>query len=348
MAVADPIRANFVHLTGQECDRDGDLIERLKGWCDQELQERVGLLSTRKANGFIRECHGDMHLGNTVLVNDVIVIFDCIEFNEDLRWIDVFSDIAFCAMDLEDRGRPDLAHRFVNGYLEWSGDYGGLGVFALYIVYRALVRAKVTRLRCAQADCSSAEAERLNREFRDYLVLAERSTRCSRPFLAITHGVSGSGKTFGSQLVVDRLGAIRIRSDIERKRLAGIDPLAASGSGICADLYAPDFTDRTNERLRALAAEVLENGFSALVDANFLIRTHRELLRRLQDSHPLPAEIADCVEEVRTGLRVDADRRLVQYDEPGFVQKGDSEIQSPRHPAGKGCHRTIRARSQAC
>ena len=82
LAVADPIRANFVHLTGQECDRDGDLIERLKGWCDQELQERVGLLSTRKANGFIRECHGDMHLGNTVLVNDVIVIFDCIEFNE--------------------------------------------------------------------------------------------------------------------------------------------------------------------------------------------------------------------------------------------------------------------------
>jgi len=166
-------------------------------------------------------------------------------------------------------------------------------VFALYFVYRALVRAKVTRLRCAQADCSHEETERLDREFRDYLVLAEHSTRRPRPFLAITHGVSGSGKTFGSELVVDRLGAIRIRSDIERKRLAGFEPLAISGSGICSHLYAPDFTDRTYERLRALAAEVLENGFPVLVDATFLKRSHRELLRRLAERMGVPFMLLD-------------------------------------------------------
>ena len=189
---------------------------------EEELTRRGDDLKVRKKNGFIRECHGDMHLGNMFLVEDSITIFDCIEFNPNLRWIDVASEVAFCTMDLQDRGRADLARRFLNGYLECSGDYSALAVFPLYFAYRALVRAKVAQLRRSQGEESPVESDRLSRELANYLELAHRSTRPRTSFLAITHGVSGSGKTQGSQAVVERMAAIRIRSDLERKRLAGV------------------------------------------------------------------------------------------------------------------------------
>ena len=143
-AVAAPIRANFSHLDGTENAAVKDQVERLRAWCERELSDRENDLLARKHNGFIRECHGDMHLGNMVLLWGTVTIFDCIEFNADLRWIDVASEIAFCTMDLEDRGRVDLARRFLNAYLEWSGDYAGMTVFRLYVeIGRASCRERV-------------------------------------------------------------------------------------------------------------------------------------------------------------------------------------------------------------
>jgi aminoglycoside phosphotransferase family enzyme len=103
-------------------------IQQLHQWCREELMNRKDELETRREQGFVRECHGDMHLGNMLLWNDRPVLFDCIEFNEDFRWIDVMSDLAFTVMDLEDRGSPELAHRFLNAYLEHTGDYAGFMV----------------------------------------------------------------------------------------------------------------------------------------------------------------------------------------------------------------------------
>ena len=231
-SVAEPMRANFSHLDRLDSPEAAALVERLSAWTEGELTARENEFIVRKQNGFIRECHGDMHLGNMILTDDSVTIFDCIEFNPDLRWIDVASEIAFCTMDLEDRGRPDLAWRFLNGYLEWSGDYAGLALFRLYFVYRALVRAKVTGLRRSQGVLSDEENQRLATELTNYLKLAERSTQSKTPFLAITHGLSGSGKTWGSQAVVERRGAIRLRSDIERKRLAGLSPFESSVSAV--------------------------------------------------------------------------------------------------------------------
>ena len=235
----------------------------LRSWSENELAAREDELIVRKGCGFIRECHGDMHLGNMILADGAVTIFDCIEFNPDLRWIDVMSEVAFCTMDLEDRGRVDLARRYLNAYLEWSGDYAGLAVFPLYFTYRALVRAKVAQLRREQEGLSQTEGERLARELANYLQLAEKSTVKQVPFLAITHGLSGSGKTFGSQAVVERLGAIRLRSDIERKRLAGLGPLAETQSGVGSGLYRVAFSRRTFDKLAELAGTIVKAGFPA-------------------------------------------------------------------------------------
>src|SRR5690606_2346029 len=105
------------------------------------------LLAKRTAGGAIRECHGDIHLGNATLLDGEVVLFDCIEFNEPFRLIDIASDAAFLAMDLEDRGLRPLARRFINGWLEASGDYEAVDLLNLYKSYRALVRAKVNLFR---------------------------------------------------------------------------------------------------------------------------------------------------------------------------------------------------------
>ena len=163
-----------------------------------------------------------MHLGNMFLAEDAITIFDAaIEFNEDLRWIDVASEVAFCTMDLANFARPRFAHRFLNGWLEDSNGYEALSVFRLYFVYRAIVTEKVLEIQRASGGRFSDG--RPAKEIENYVALASATTRPATPFLAITHGVSGSGKTLGSQAVVEATGGIRIRSDVERKRLAGFD-----------------------------------------------------------------------------------------------------------------------------
>jgi hypothetical protein len=312
--VAEPIRANFARLDRPENAESAELIKRLREWCERELANCENELIARKRNGFVRECHGDMHLGNMILADEDVTIFDCIEFNPDLRWIDVISEIAFCTMDLEDRGRVDLSRRFLNAYLEWSGDYAGLVLFPLYFTYRALVRAKVAQLRREQGKLSDDESERLARELSNYLRLAEKSTVKQQPFLAITHGLSGSGKTFGSQVVVEQLGAIRLRSDIERKRLAGLAPLADTLSGVGSGLYSSAFSRRTFDQLAELAAAIVKAGFPVLVDATFLKRTDRKQFRALAASLKVPflildfpADEATCRERIRRRTQARAD-----------------------------------------
>jgi uncharacterized protein len=305
-AVADPVRANFRYYDQPKNASIQKRIDHLRTWTEDELASCRNLLEARKRDGFVRECHGDMHLGNMILVDDSITIFDCIEFSASLRWIDVMSEIAFCTMDLVDRGRADLARRLCNGYLEWSGDYSGLAVFPLYFTYRALVRAKVAHLRRAQGELPNGQVDRLSRELANYIDLADQSTHQPTPFLATTYGVSGSGKTRGSQVVIERLGVIRIRSDLERKRLAGFAPRADTGSGIASGLYSSAHSRRTFDKLAELAATIIRAGFPAIVDATFLQRSDRERFQRLAESLEVPFVILDfpadealCRERIR-------------------------------------------------
>ena len=241
-------------------------------------------MARRLVRGRVRECHGDLHLGNVTSIRGHAVVFDGIEFNDDLRWIDVMNEVAFMAMDLHAHGLPALAHRFVNGYLEASGDYDGLRLLPYYIVYRALVRAKVALLRAAQA---ASEAAPQRAAARRYVALALRFSRpvsgAAAPALLITHGYSGSGKSTLTLSLVEALGAIRMRADVERKRCADLSPLDRSGATPGSTLYLPAMTASTYARLRRHAALALRAGFPVILDATFLSRTQRSAARRLAD-----------------------------------------------------------------
>jgi hypothetical protein len=140
-------------------------------------------------------------------------------------------------MDLQDRGRADLAHRFLNAYLERTGDYRGLAVLPFYLAYRALVRAKIARLRATQLGAGAAKSAAIA-ESRGYLYLARSYAERPRPALVITYGLSGCGKTTISQALLEASGAIRVRSDVERKRMHGIGRLEQRAR-IAQGMYAP-------------------------------------------------------------------------------------------------------------
>jgi predicted kinase len=234
-----------------------------------------------------------MHLGNMVLLHEKVVIFDGIEFNEEFRWIDVMNEAAFTAMDLEDRGRPDFAHRFLNRYLEQTGDYAGLTVFTFYLVYRALVRAKVAAIRSEQQPDHSGARRRLQAELAGYVRLARKYTRPHDRRLLITHGVSGSGKTTGTTALVEELGAVRVRSDVERKRLFHIRPEQRAAAPLQEGLYSSDATQRTYARLAECTEHILHGGFTAIVDATFLKAAERRRFERMADDWQVPFGILE-------------------------------------------------------
>lgn len=267
---------------------DRDALQSLRSWTEREYDARKAALAARRRQGGVRECHGDLHLRNIAVLDGRPVPFDCIEFNDQLRWIDVMSEVAFVLMDLEDRGRRDLAWRFLNAYLEVTGDYAGLDVLRFYLVYRALVRAKVHALRARQPAVEEAERLRLDRVVREYLALAARFAAPPASALVITHGVSGSGKTSATQSLLERAGMVRVRSDIERKRLHGVPALARSGSGVGTGIYTAAATTATYDRMLHLARLIVAAGFPAVVDAAFLRRSERDAFRALAATLRVP------------------------------------------------------------
>lgn len=274
-------------------------VAALGAWTLRQHARLEPLLDRRRRDGFVRECHGDLHLGNVAMIDNLAVPFDCIEFNERMRWSDVMSDVAFLSMDLQAHGRGDLADRFLNRYLEESGDYEGLGVLRFFVVYRALVRAKVAMLRAAQTVGPSSRAAEQAAAAR-YLRAATRAARDVSPAVIITHGFSGSGKTTVASRVAAELRGIALRADVERKRLFGLNRLARTGATIAAGIYSPDATRRTYDRLAALTRSVVESGYVALVDASFLKRWQRDRFRSLARAAGLPFVVLDCAAPIRT------------------------------------------------
>ena len=245
----------------------------------------------RKAAGCIRDCHGDLHLNNILLLDGVPTPFDCIEFNPNLRLIDTISELAFLLMDLEEHGRRDLANLLLNRYLELSGDYGGVPLLRFYLGYRAMVRAKVAALRLDQAGLDESARTAVLHDLEEYLTLAEGYARPTRPRLLLTHGLSGSGKSTLTQTLLDIPGVVRIRSDVERKRLFGLGAQAPSHSPPGKKIYSADASRRTYQRLRALAAAALQGGYSVIVDATFLQREQRDEFRRLGQQLKAPCTL---------------------------------------------------------
>jgi len=284
-AIEAPALANFDQIEALGGPRDAGASARLaalRAWTLREGRRLRPVFAARRAQGFVRECHGDLHLGNVAFIGGRAVPFDCIEFDPALRWIDVMGEVAFLVMDLLAHRLPALAWRLLNAWLEATGDYGGIGVLRYYLVYRAMVRAKIARLRGSQ------EA------FADYAALAESLAEEGRPCLVLMHGVSGSGKTVAAQKLLEKLGAVRVRSDVERKRLHGLAPRARTGAGLSAGIYDAAAGRRTYARLAECAALVLEAGYPAIVDAAFLERAQREPFLRLAGRLGAACVIAHC------------------------------------------------------
>ncbi|MCU0767623.1 MAG: AAA family ATPase [Gammaproteobacteria bacterium] len=292
--VVAPMRQNFEQV--RLLEHDDETLARLallEEWTDAQFETLVPQLAARKAGGFVREGHGDLHLGNIAMDGGDPIIFDAIEFSSTLRCIDVVNDVAFLVMDLEHRARPDLAAWFVNAYLEESGDYAALPLLGFYMVYRAMVRAKVAALRLHQASVPPEQVKPLHDEFLGYLALAERLSLPGRAALLVTHGVSGAGKTVVTGELVGALHAVRVRSDVERKRLAGLAAGAKTGSAQDAGIYTAQATDATYARLAAAARSALDAGRVAIVDATFLRRDRRREFAGLAREHDVPFLILD-------------------------------------------------------
>jgi len=299
--IQNPVIENFIQI--RERIRDNKLIailDRLQQWSVDRFAKLRPVFMQRKEDDFIRECHGDLHLRNLAWVDNAPVVFDCIEFNPNLRWIDVISDIAFLVMDLQDRNQPRFAQRLLNRYLEVTGDYAGLRLLPFYLCYRALVRAKVDVIRLQQASMNEGEAEQARRELLGYLRLAERYTQSERPMLIITHGPSASGKSTATQSVLERIGAIRIRSDVERKRLFGANRGTPENLGIGTGIYSTEATHKTYEKLVELASCVIDAGVTVIVDAVSMKWEERQAFQTLAVHKQVPYIILEFVASVET------------------------------------------------
>ncbi len=246
-SVHDAVAINLGQLRERRPDL-ADRVGRIEAWLFARLDALAAVIDRRRAGGRVRECHGDLHLANLVFHAGRMTAFDAIEFSPALRWIDVANDVAFLVMDLESRGRPDLAAIVRSSWMEAADDHAAASVFTVYEVYRAVVRAAVATLRADDAP-ARADTDR-------YLELAERLMRPRTPVLYATCGVSGSGKTTLAAGFVAAAG-----------RWA--DAAAA------AVLYDPLMTRRAYRRLADLARTLLEAGASVVVDAACLKRWQR-------------------------------------------------------------------------
>lgn len=273
-------------------DMHAGLLGELERWSDAAGEGLASMMDDRRSAGWVRECHGDLHLGNIALVRGQPLIFDCIEFNADLRWIDVFNEIAFMVMDLEKRGRPDHAYRFLSRYLERTGDYAGLPLLGFYKVYRALVRAKVAAIRGGQEDQAACCREMA--VCGQYLEYARRTMLPRSRFVVLLHGLSGSGKSWVAQILLEARGAVRVRSDVERKRLAGLPPGSNSRSPINRGIYDEEMTAATYARLVELSRQVLAAGYPVVVDAASLKVWQREVFRGLAEKLAVPFLVLAC------------------------------------------------------
>jgi aminoglycoside phosphotransferase family enzyme/predicted kinase len=277
-----------------------DSVAELSSWIDLNAKQLAPWFTDRKTSGFVRECHGDLHLGNMVWRNGEIEAFDCLEFNPNLSWTDVVAEIAFTVMDLRERGFASLASRFLNTVCLESGDYAGLHGWKWYVVYRALVRAKVTALRLQQDDVAAEERAASKESLAQYVELARATARTASPGIALMHGFSGSGKSVAARALTEQLPAVVIRSDVERKRLFGMwgteHDIVLTG-----DRYAAGITHRLyRERLVQCVEAILDAGFLAVVDAASLSRWQRDVFRDLAHQRGVSFRIVSVVADVDT------------------------------------------------
>ncbi|MEG4218761.1 AAA family ATPase [Microcoleus sp. Pol14C6] len=319
-AIDNNYRISQKYIGGPQTQRQ---YQETKHYTDAFLATNQELFNLRIANDKIRECHGDLHLRNLAFWQDKILLFDCIEFNEPFRFVDVMYDVAFTVMDLESRGRRDLGNAFLNTYIEQTGDWEGLQMLPLYLSRQAYVRAKVTSLMLDDTAISTAQKAEISQTAAHYYKLAWQYTQPRQGKLTLMSGLSGSGKSTAARYLARRTGAIHIRSDAVRKHLGGISLNERGGE----DLYSHEMTAQTYGRLLELGIILADRGWDVILDAKFDRQKSRtDAINRAQ-SHELPLQIIYCTAPIevlrerlqqRRGDIADATAELLSSQQAAF------------------------------
>lgn len=295
-AVSAAVLDNFSTVRPLISETGAPRIDAIEAWSREALCRLEGVIEQRCQSGKIRECHGDLHLGNMALIDGTVTFFDCIEFNPAFRFVDVICELAFVLMDLESRGLFVEANHVLNTYLEYRDDYEGLALLNFYKVYFAMVRAKVALI---QSQAKGVPSETFGHDkmplSQRYVGLAERYLKPPHRYCALMHGVSGSGKTTVARQISAKTGAIQVRSDVERKRIAGLLPNEKSIDTLADSIYTKAFSEKTFRRLEILSQTVLAAGYPVIVDATFLSRKSRAPFEALAAVCGLPCHILNTV-----------------------------------------------------
>lgn len=278
-------------------------FEETKQYTDNFFVAHPEVFASRIANHYIRECHGDLHLRNIALWQDKITLFDCIEFNEPFRFVDVMYDVAFTVMDVEARQRKDLANAFLNAYVEQTGDWEGLQLLPLYLSRQAYVRAKVTSFLLDDPGVPVEVKAEASKTASGYYHQAWEYTKAKQGQLILMSGLSGSGKSTTARYLARQLGAIQIRSDAVRKHLAGIPLLERGGD----EVYTPEMTQKTYDRLLTLGIILANQGFTVILDAKYDKQQQRQEAIAQTAKHQIPLQIIQCTAPVEV-----LQQRLVQ------------------------------------
>ena len=294
-------------------DADGVRVRQCVLQMQDELARLGAVLARRDRQGFVRECHGDLHAGNVARIDGRLQAFDCLEYQAEFRRIDVAQEIAFLAMDLAAHARPTLASAFLNAWLGATGDYHACELLSLYEAHCALVRAKIAALTARSAE----GRDRIELLDRQHMFSGIASARLQRnpALLILMQGLSGSGKSWLAQRLARELPGMVIRSDLERKRLAGLAGQAQSGAGIASGLYAPAASDRVYQHMASLARAVLRGGRHVIVDAAFLRRDLRQVFSTVAAEYGLDAVVVACEAPLAT-LRSRIEQRGARGGDP--------------------------------
>lgn len=263
----------------------------------RDIDALTELMRQREANGFVRDGHGDLHTRN-ICMTEPIRIYDCIEFNRRFRVADIAADLAFLLMDLEYRGRPDLASIFLSSYLDLSDDHDLHSLLPFYKRYRAWVRGKVETILASESDVDpTTRTQAAIRAWR-YFNLAIGSL--VRPSLYLVSGLMGVGKTTFARALSQATGAAHLRSDVTRKELAGLAPEQPCRDDYGAGLYGQDATLRTYDTLFERAGTLLRNNRAVIIDASFACDKQRQRFRQLAQQAGTPAWllVLECPEAV--------------------------------------------------
>lgn len=280
--IYQPIQANFTTIYPLITNKAHyTLLQACERWASQYFEGCKSLIHRRYQAGCIRACHGDLHTGNIAFIDQQPLLLDCIEFNENFRWLDPLNDIGFLTMDLHHKKQMNLANRLINDYFQLTGDYQGLPLLKFYEAYRAMVRVKVSLLRLTQSSLDSTERFTLQQHYESLLELAHSYIKSSLPQTYITCGFSGSGKSTVATYLVDHNLGLHLQADRERKRLAKRDAVSID------KLYSDNHTQKTYHHLKKLALILLKAGYSPVIDACCLKQWQRELFNQITNHSPI-------------------------------------------------------------